>query len=319
MKNIKKRFAPGGILALLAASLLTLSACATGESVNSVFSSTLQETTLPIDEDFHSIHILSDTEDITLLPAEDGGCRVVSYNNKKITYTAEVEDGTLKIRTEDTRKWYERIFGFGDKALTLYLPTGAYDSLTIEEDTGDVTVPADFRFTGDVTLALSTGNTDVRASVDGVLSIAASTGDVFVGDNACGTLSVSTSTGDVTLANLASGDLTVKVSTGHITLTNVRCDDLLSTGSSGDVRMTDVIANGAICMERSTGDVIMDRCDAAELVLTIGTGDVCGTLLSDKVFIVRTNAGNINVPETVKGGICKINTSTGNIEIAIAP
>ena len=59
--------------------------------------------------------------------------------------------------------------------------------------------------------------------------------------------------------------------------------------------------------------LVFDRCDAAELSITTDTGDVKGTLLSDKVFIARTDTGRVHVPETTNGGKCKITTSTGDI------
>ena len=47
------------------------------------------------------------------------------------------------------------------------------------------------------------------------------------------------------------------------------------------------------------------------------TGDVSGTLLTEKVFVVRSGSGKIRVPETVSGGMCKITTSTGDVSIQI--
>lgn len=46
-------------------------------------------------------------------------------------------------------------------------------------------------------------------------------------------------------------------------------------------------------------------------------GNVKGTLLTNKVFITHTDTGRVNVPKTVTGGKCEINTDTGNIKIDI--
>jgi hypothetical protein len=40
-------------------------------------------------------------------------------------------------------------------------------------------------------------------------------------------------------------------------------------------------------------------------------------LLSEKVFITKSDTGRIDVPETVTGGKCKITTDTGSIRIYI--
>jgi len=43
------------------------------------------------------------------------------------------------------------------------------------------------------------------------------------------------------------------------------------------------------------------------------TGNVTGTLLSEKVFLVETDTGRINVPRTTAGGVCEITTDTGDV------
>ena len=67
-----------------------------------------------------------------------------------------------------------------------------------------------------------------------------------------------------------------------------------------------------------TGAIRLDRCDAGSLDLESDTGSITGTLLSDKVFVTKSDTGKIIVPETTTGGICKIETDTGRIEITIA-
>ena len=47
------------------------------------------------------------------------------------------------------------------------------------------------------------------------------------------------------------------------------------------------------------------------------TGDVEGTLLSEKIFSIHTSTGKVKVPNTNNGGTCEIKTSTGDIEIQI--
>ena len=60
-----------------------------------------------------------------------------------------------------------------------------------------------------------------------------------------------------------------------------------------------------------------DKLDAENLEIETGTGDVRGTLLSSKIFMVKTSTGDIDVPETTTGGICKVKTSTGEVYIRI--
>jgi len=81
--------------------------------------------------------------------------------------------------------------------------------------------------------------------------------------------------------------------------------------------LKNVIAAERFSIDRSTGDVNFDGCDAAEIYVNTDTGDVEGSLLSEKVFIANTDTGKKKVPNTVSGGRCEIRTDTGDIEITI--
>jgi len=82
--------------------------------------------------------------------------------------------------------------------------------------------------------------------------------------------------------------------------------------------MKSLIASNKISIERSTGDVRFDKCDAAEISVDTDTGDVRGSLLSDKIFFVETDTGKVRVPRSETGGRCEIETDTGNVTIEIA-
>ena len=113
------------------------------------------------------------------------------------------------------------------------------------------------------------------------------------------------------------GDITVGVSTGKTYLTNVTCKNLMSSGDTGDISLNSVIAKEKFSIDRSTGDVKFEGSDAAEIFVVTDTGDVEGSLLSEKVFVVNTDTGEKEVPDTVTGGICEITTDTGDVKITI--
>ena len=280
----------------------------------------LETATVEIHEDFGSIVLRADTEDVRFLPAEDGACRVVFRVSEKLTPSASVENGTLTVQVLDTRKWYDRFSFFSTEApsITVYLPREEYASLQVESSTGDVVLPRDFRFE-EIDLSLSTGDVTCAASASGAIRIKTSTGDVLVEGASAGELSVSVSTGKVELRGVdCAGEVSVTVSTGSAKLTDIACRSLTSTGSTGKLTLQNVIAAETVTVHRSTGDVRLDGCDAAELSITTDTGDVTGTLLSEKVFLTKSDTGEIDVPRTVAGGKCEITTDTGDIEISIA-
>ena len=112
-------------------------------------------------------------------------------------------------------------------------------------------------------------------------------------------------------------DLCVKVNTGDAHLTDVSCKNLISEGNTGDLFLENAIAQEAFSIERSTGDVVFEDCDASELTVKLSTGNVTGTLLTQKNFVASSGTGRISVPHTFTGGKCEITTSTGNILIDV--
>ena len=48
-----------------------------------------------------------------------------------------------------------------------------------------------------------------------------------------------------------------------------------------------------------------------------GTGNVTGSLLTEKIFLTETGTGRVEVPQTATGGKCQIRTGTGDIRIKI--
>ena len=271
-----------------------------------------------ITEDFNSISFDTDTANIIFEVSEDGKCKVECYEDTKAKHTATVEDDTLNIKVDNQKPWYSYIgINFNSPKVTVYLPKTEYNTLTIDESTGDVEIPTDFKFK-EMKIDASTGNMMISASVSGNSEIHTSTGAIRIEDTSAGSLELSTSTGDIVLTNvLCDGDIKTDVSTGRNDLTDVKCKNLTTDGSTGEIVLTNVIATGEFHINRSTGSVIFDGSDANEIFIDTSTGSVSGTLLTEKVFITDTSVGSVSVPKTITGGRCEINTSTGSINIEI--
>jgi len=278
-----------------------------------------QTNTHDIKEGFRDISIRTNTADIAFLPSSDGKAKVVCYEAERMRHTVTVTDGTLTVELVDTRNWYDHIGIFsGDHSMvTVYLPSGQYGTLTVDEDTGDIGIPKDFTFET-VTLSLHTGDVTCEASVSGAVKIGTTTGDIRLTDITANSLDLSTTTGDIAVSSVTcTDDASVTVSTGDAKLTDLSCKSFRSTGSTGELFLTNVIAAERISVERSTGDVSFDGCDANELSVTTDTGDVTGSLLSEKIFFATTDTGKTDVPQTLNGGKCEITTDTGDIRITL--
>ena len=271
-----------------------------------------------ISETFSDISLTTDTADIVFALSDDGKCRVECYEDQNAKHSVAVENDTLVIEIVDIKSWYDYIgFHFGSQKITVYLPKTEYNALSIHESTGNVEMPKDFAF-ANADISLSTGDVNFFASVREAVKTKTSTGNIRVEDTSAGSLDLSVTTGMVTFSGVTCrGDITVDVSTGKASLTDISCKSVISTGTTGSISLNRVIATNKFSIERSTGDVKFNGCDAAELYVKTNTGDVTGSLLTDKVFITDTDTGSVDVPKTAVGGRCEINTDTGNIKIRV--
>lgn len=271
-----------------------------------------------IDAEYSNISIDTSTFDVEFLPSVDGKTTVVCHETDKIWHSVAVKEGTLYIEQVDERMFYDCMgVSFYSSEITVYLPVGEYGALSVKCHTGDVEIPSGYTFES-VSIDVSTGDVECAASSVGALNIKTTTGDITLRDAVAGSVSLSTSTGDVETGNIAcAGDIALCVSTGEACFKNVSCKNFISDGTTGDITLKNVIASERFDIERNTGDVELYGCDAAKIRIETSTGDVSGSLLSEKIFIIKTDTGEVDVPRGVSGGECEIETDTGDIEITI--
>ncbi|MBO7398262.1 MAG: DUF4097 family beta strand repeat protein [Clostridia bacterium] len=315
------------VFLIIAAVLVTLGIVLTGAafaigsfSFKSLDTGEVVTETFPVDGAFSKVEVSSSIADVVFVKSGDGNASVVCTERENRKFDVKVENGTLKVTQEERKNWFAdfNFFSFKKTSATLCLPAGSYESLKIESDTGNITVPKDFSF-GSAGIQSDTGDVTLECPVSGLLKVKTSTGDIKISGITAGELDLKASTGRITVDSVAcAGRFAVSVSTGKTSLTSVTCKDLVSNGSTGTLTLTDVIASGRFDIERDTGDVKFDRCDAAEIKVKTDTGDVTGTLLTEKVFITKTDTGKVSVPSAASGGRCEIETDTGDIKISIA-
>ena len=272
-----------------------------------------------VTEAFDNISIRVNTAQVRFALSGDGSTRVECYQDAKTKHLVSVKEDTLMIRVEDKKAWYDYIgIHFGSPRVTVYLPQAEYAALVLEGSTGDVELPGNLRFAS-ADISLSTGEVDWYASVSGLLKIKTSTGDIGVENTKVGAMELKVSTGEIEVSNVTcQGDVNIKVSTGETELEGLSCSNLTSTGSTGHISLERVLVEEKLSIERSTGDVEFVRSDAGEILVKTNTGDVRGSLLSEKVFITHTDTGRANVPGTTTGGRCEITTNTGNIRLELS-
>jgi len=269
-------------------------------------------------DNFKDIKIITDTANIEFVTSEESNSLVICDEQKNVNHLVKVKDDTLLIEVNDNRKWYEHIgINFSTSKITIYLPENDYGKLLVESSTGNINIPKSFKFKS-IDILVSTGDIMNYASVYDNIKIKTSTGNIRVENISANMLDFSTSTGNIDVVNVnCYSDINVNVSTGKTNVTNANCKSIISSGSTGNVSLNSVIAIEKFWVKRSTGDVSFKDCDANEIYINTDTGDVQGNLLTDKVFFVQSDTGNIDVPKTISDEKCEIITDTGNIKITI--
>ena len=271
-----------------------------------------------LDEQYQNISVITDTAEVIFIATTDSYTSVVCNEQENAKHSVTVKDNTLLIELIDTREWNEYISIFTEATqITIYLPQSEYDTLTVKDDTGNVTIPENLLFQN-IDIEEHTGNVTCNASASESVKIKTTTGNIQAENITASTMDLAVSTGNITASNIScTGDITVNVSTGKTKLANIQCGNFYSTGDTGKISLENVISSGRFSIERSTGEVEFDQCDAGEVSIKTDTGDVEGSFLSDKIFIVETDTGDVDIPKSTTGGKCEITTDTGDIEITI--
>lgn len=105
---------------------------------------------------------------------------------------------------------------------------------------------------------------------------------------------------------------------GRLELSEVTAKELYMQTTSGGQRYEAVIADGRWYAESLSGGIRFEGCDASSIEMETLSGGIHGTLLSEKQFITYTVSGTVRVPRGDQGGLCRVSTTSGGIDIRIA-
>ena len=263
--------------------------------------------TYEVTEAFRSVDIRETDFDVNIVLLEDDGLtgRVETAESNGNTNTVRVEDGTLKIAREDTRRWYDHIgFSWNDapSITTVYLPSvwferidDSYDDMNVTTVSGDVSIQRGFDFKN-VEITTVSGDVDLRASVSRDWSIKTTSGEVDIHNTGGLHGSIKTASGDVRVANSYVDILSVVTASGEVRLDNT---------STGQTAITTV-----------SGDIELLHPGSRELTITTVSGDVEGSIGSGWSFEVSTVSGETELPYSDPEGYpCRIKTTSGDIEL----
>lgn len=271
-------------------------------------------------ESFTGVTVDTQDCDVTIVPVpETQTPRVVIRELEKTPHDIRVENGVLKIKMQDKRGWLDFInVSFENMSITLYLPQKQYDSVNIVTATGSIDMGENFAVK-EAKLTSDTGSIACNSMDTALLEAASDTGKVWVHGCAAEKLRLSTDTGDVEVFGIARCDtLTAKSDTGKVTLKDVACKTLTAETATGDVELRQVLAETELQVSSATGCVYLDECDSALTTIETETGDVDGHFLTPKVFETQTVTGDVEAGSVSGGDLCRVRTTTGDINLQIA-
>ncbi len=206
-------------------------------------------------EDFDCISLDLSTTEVTFVASEADYCRIECIEAENETYSVDVQNKTLNIRTNDTRKWYEHIgISFGKTKITVYLPKEEYIALSIETSTGDIRL-ADLNCKR-LSMETDTGTINLE--------------NVTVGE----TIKLESDTGEIELNNCNAENIVIKTDTGDIDLNNCDAEDIMIKSDTGEV--TGILLSGKVFITKtSTGDIdVPEGTTGGKCEITTSTGDI---------------------------------------------
>lgn len=304
----------GVILVLLGAVLFAAAMTANRWDFTALGTDTFKTSEYEFGETFDDISVTVIDADVVFAPADGEKCRVVVYEREDEPHTVTVSDGTLSVKANDEREWFDHIgINVGSPKVTVYLPEKEYCALKVRGTVGAVLIPSAFTFES-ADFSVTTGKVEMSASVENTLKIHTTTGLIRAEKVSVRDIELSVTTGLVKMTDVTCENaVKITVTTGETEIENLTCASFSSDGSTGDITLKNVKASEKITVERSTGDVKIDGSDAPALSLKTTTGDISGSLLTDKIYNVKTSTGSVTVPDSRPGGTCEIRTSTGNV------
>ena len=325
-KSVKVSILIASILSVVGLVVSTVGLFLMGFDFSKLNTMPTQTNTHVVTEEFRSISIQTNTADVVFVFSEEEECKVVCQEPEGLTHSVSVEEGllegTLVIKVQDGRKWYDQIgISWGEIKVTVYLPYSLFlGDLSIETNTGDVEIP-DFFTLRSVDIVTDTGDVSVgNVNVAGNVSIATDTGDISLDSLLTfGALRVKTNTGDVDCIGGFAKSIDAKTNTGTMDFQYVETEGaFFASANTGNILLRATEVGSKLTGVTNTGDVTFDRSDAASISVTTDTGDVTGSLLSEKIFFANSKTGKIQTPKGMSGGECEITTDTGDIILTIA-
>ena len=269
-----------------------------------------------IDEEIKNFDIRTATANVELAKANDGKGLVVCEEREKVYHQVTVQDGLLKIKTVDTRRWYEKWFfnfDFRPMKITVYLPETACENFNYDSSTGGLDIASDYTFTS-IKAVASTGSININNKVSGDIEAKASTGSVSIKNATANKILAKASTGSVTVKNIeVVGEARAEASTGSVNVEGLKCASFYAKTSTGSFNGLEIEATGDAHIEGSTGSSKVKTIKAKNLEIKHSIG---GATIEDaqcEDLTIRGSTGAVRLTSVIVDNKIDVKTSTGDI------
>ena len=213
-----------------------------------------ETTEFEVKEDFKNISLNADTENIFFETSDNSTCKIVCYSDRKDRYQVGVSEDTLMLTKDHTVKIHLGLVTESPK-ITVYLPKDTYETLFVDADTGNVTLPGTFSF-DTVTVKLDTGKINMDSSVSGDISLTTDTGKIYLRNvDTDGKLTIRTQTGDVTLEGCDASEVSIKTDTGDVTGSFLTGKTITADSDTGKVNIPQSSTGGTCDITTDTGNI----------------------------------------------------------------
>ncbi len=267
---------------------------------------------IKIDSNSFNIHVIATTE--VSRP------EVICEESEELYNEVTVNNSTLYIDQIDERDAFSHIMNvqFRELKIDIYLPIySEYKIISANSSSGNIAVTSNLTF-DEADIKTASGSVTCDAYVKNNVNIDTTSGNIYMTDTKSMNIDTSTTSGEILLYSVQAYErLDAQCTSGDITITDSAASFSNLSTTSGDIDLTDYTLKNDIRIECTSGDISLNDCDAENLEIGTTSGDVTGTLLSEKIYYTSTNSGDVDIPLSGNGGLCKIVTTSGDISISV--
>ncbi|MBQ9187976.1 MAG: DUF4097 family beta strand repeat protein [Clostridia bacterium] len=279
----------GTVIALVIAGVLVtaglvLGAVATANGLSTTDTRYTKKVTT-VDSTVTALTVLTADENVRILPASDGACRVEAWESDKLTFAVETDGTTLTVREIDNRTWLDRVglhFGWlsgEQRGVAVYLP-GALDTLTVETSSGSVRAE--------------------NQTVRGAASIKTTSASIRIDTLQAGSLTATATSGSIRLYHIqTAGKVEANGVSGSVTLEDVQAEAITVSATSGSLKLSEAKADGAIEVKGASGSITVEdaACRALTATATSGSVRVRGSRAASDPTEIGATSGSVTVED----------------------